>query len=131
MSSTIAVIAASSSASSSAALAASAHAERIARCGISIPNFEPKTATVAEMRDYASCVYVVHGSGEPMPAGVEIALKVLILGSLVGGLFFGAKSWREDGPVLGVLAFAMGALAIPIALLVVAAVVAGLAWIVM
>lgn len=67
----------------------------------------------------------------PMPAAVEIALKTLILGAVVGGLFFGAKCWREDGLVLGVLGFAMGALAIAMAFLVVVAVVAGLAWIVM
>lgn len=95
MGATSIAIASGASAQAAAASARAAKAECIANMG----NYDPKTATVQQQRDYASCVFRLHGDGEPMDAGAAIALKAVILLSFVGagiGAWIGYRDSYDD-----------------------------------
>lgn len=112
------------SGASAQAAAASARAAR-AECIATMPDYNPKTATVQEMRYYADCVYRVHGSGEPMPDGVVLVIKVAVVLLLVG---FGVGAWkgREEGGIIdGFVYGVVGAAAVFAVLLVGALLLAG------
>jgi len=92
--STSVAIAAAANAQAAAAAAVAAEARKTA-CKSLLKSYTPQGATVAEMRNYASCVETVYP--EPIPAGGVIVLKVvivLIMLATVAGTVYGA---REDG----------------------------------
>lgn len=94
-------------ASSQAAVAATAaHQVHVANCKAFMPNFNPKEATIAEMREYSACVDAMY----PMELGPEVifAVKVALFIALGAGLAGGWRharrhSWDGDAVVIGVL----------------------------
>ncbi len=81
-------------ASAQAAVASSQAAKAL--CVARMPNFDAKTATVQQAREYASCVHRVYGSGEPMDPGAVIALKLIVALSFVGLIAGGVYGWRDS-----------------------------------
>lgn len=105
------------SGASAQAAAASARAAR-AECIAAMPQHNPKTATVQEMRYYAGCVYRVHGSGEPMSDGLVLIFKVAVVFLLAG---FGVGAWKgynDEGVVVGFMYGIGGAVAVLAVILV-------------
>lgn len=74
----------------SAAAAAQAQAAREAACRAVQSSYRPDSATVGEMREYASCVQTLYP--DPLSADATIALKVavaLIFCGVIGGFVYG------------------------------------------
>ena len=93
-------------ASAQAAVASSQAAKAL--CVARMPNFDAKTATVQQARDYASCVHRVYGSGEPMDPSAVIALKFVVALSFVGLIAGGVYGWRNTwGDMLDVVMWAI------------------------
>ncbi len=92
-----------SAAAQSGVAARMAHEARVAACTATIPLYEPKTATVEQMREYASCVQVLYP--EQTSPGLIVALKVAFVIVLVSAAI---GAWRGDGcyrPAIGDRAF--------------------------
>jgi len=92
-------IAASASASAAAANARARKAE----CVSLMKGYEDTKATVGDRRDYASCVYTIHGDGVPMTGAELIILKIIIfiaLASIPVGVWWG---YKEDGVGFAIL----------------------------
>ena len=105
--------------SASQSSAAAANAAMSAKCATVLPNYRPEGASVAAMREYAACVYHVHGSGEPLDPFMALALKVVIVLSLVVGVVVSFRTFRESEmmerilyPIFGVFFVWFGALAL-------------------
>lgn len=66
------------------------------QCLATMAVYQPKSATVVQMREYAGCVHRVYGSGEPWyPVTlilIKAAIVVLILSMPVGAVV----GWRSD-----------------------------------
>lgn len=105
-------------AAQNAAQAASRAAEK-ARCERELKGYDAGTASVEQMRDYARCVFTVHGSGEPLDPTVVLALKATILVSvIVAGVGF-VRGWTKgDGFADGMMFGITGALLVWLAALV-------------
>ncbi len=101
-------------AASQAALAQSAaHEARVERCKGTLAAFDNKTATVAEVREYASCVSAVYPS--PMTGTDITGLKVLFVIALACGIGGSVWEWRRgyspdwvSVPLFGALFFLLG-----------------------
>lgn len=119
-SSSAAISASSAGIAASAAAQAELAAER-ARCYGVLDRYDAKTATVVQARDYAHCVYNIHGDGEPLSAWAAVLIKVAIVVGILSMIVGAIWGWREDGPMIA----AAGALMFPAALGL-AALVAGL-----
>ncbi len=46
------------------------------------------------MRDYASCVYTIYGSGETLTPAFAAVIAIVLLAGVVSGAIWG---WREGG----------------------------------
>lgn len=116
-------------ASQAAIASAEAHRAHVERCKATMPNFDAKTATVAEMREYSDCVSALYP--KELGADATIALKVLFVIALAG-MVFGA--WRDrkttawagwgSHAMMGVLWFLLAPCAVAFA----AAVLYGIRW---
>lgn len=104
-----------SSAASASAAAASARARK-AECMVRLEQYDVKTATVEQARDYASCVYTLHGSGEPLDPASAMLLKICIILVLAGAAVGGYRGWNYDG-LIGAFFFTIGAATITAAAL--------------
>lgn len=84
-----------------AAAAASASAARDAECRTVLAGYEPKGASVEMQREYASCVYRIHGSGEPLDPMAAFLIKVAVVLAFLGaaaGIFFSRQDpWNSWG----------------------------------
>lgn len=104
-------------ASVAAPMVAKAHDEA---CKVTIQTYEAHTATVEQMRDYASCVNRLHPS--EMTGGEVIALKIIIVLVLTGAVIGCIKPPFAHGqPDLEdrVMGFVVGAIATACGLLVI------------
>jgi hypothetical protein len=120
-------------AAATAAIASSNAAQiaaRRAECRAMMPGFQHDGATVVEQRQYAGCVYRLHGSGEPFSPGVEMALKAVFLLALVAGGFGAWVGWRDDGPLMALAIGLASAFAVPLIALLLWGIAAGLMWVV-
>jgi hypothetical protein len=102
---------AAAAAAQSAAAMAQAHAARVTACEAMVSGYRHETASESQMREYASCVGVLHPA--PITAGEEVWLKVgvaILLASFFGGGAWGW--WTGSGSGLGedVMNTVMGAL---------------------
>lgn len=104
-------------ATSQAAIAsAEAHRAHVEWCKATMPNFDAKTATIAEMREYSGCVDALYPS--ELGADATIALKIMFVIALAG-MTVGA--WRErqnglgDAAVMGLLGFLLAPCAVAFA----------------
>lgn len=101
-----------------AAQAASRAAAK-ARCESELKSYDAGTASVEQMRDYARCVFTVHGSGEPLDPNVILALKVTIIVSLIAAGVGFVRGWTKgDGLGDGLLFGLAGAILVWVAALV-------------
>ncbi len=91
MSTSIAI--SSAALASSAAANSAASAAKKTACMSYIQNYKAETATVEEMREYASCVERLHPN--ELSDGGIIAVKVLIVAAIVG-IFIGAYQARYE-----------------------------------
>lgn len=85
-------------ASQAAIASAEAHRAHAERCKATMPNFDAKTATVSEMREYAGCVDALYPS--EIGSDATIALKVLFviaLSGLVGGAWWERRNSSLSG----------------------------------
>jgi hypothetical protein len=83
-------------AGASAQASAASEIARKAECTAKEAAFQPTTATVEQKRDYASCVYTLHGSGEPMDPWTALLLKICVFLVFCGagvGLF---AAYKDD-----------------------------------
>jgi len=127
MSATATVIAASSAASSAAQASLAA---RKAECYAEMPAYKHEGATISDMRDYASCVRLIHGTGEPLEPWVIITIKVVIVMILAGAAIGAWRGFKDDG-ITGSLVFAaVGAMAGLLLPLAVIAAIAGVMFVV-
>ena len=78
-----------------ASQAAAASARR-AECRVILDRYEPKAASVTEMREYASCMTTLYGTGEPLSATAALTIKALIIATLAGAVIGGWFGWRFD-----------------------------------
>lgn len=119
-------------AASQAAIAQSAaHEARVERCKGTLAAFDNKTATVAEVREYASCVNAVYPS--PMTGADITGLKVLFVIALAFGIGGSVWEWRNGFmtdwmsiPLFGALWFLIG----PILLACVIGLFYGIYWVI-
>lgn len=91
-----------SSQAAAAAASAAVHQVHVDSCKASMPNFNPKTATVAEMREYGSCVDVLYPSqpGGGAVIGIKVALIVALIGLIFGMWYEGrASRWKRWGDI--------------------------------
>lgn len=123
---------------------AAAHTAEVSRCKIIIKGYDAKTATITEMREYAACVNTVYPA--PMTPDEVVVAKfifVLALLGMVAGLIYCKRSetktttnWgggftvtHERSSVVGyLLAGSIGFVGLPIAVIVVAGIMAGIIW---
>lgn len=93
-----------------ASQAAAAAARRV-ECQAILDRYDPKAASVTEMREYASCVTTIYGTGEPLSAAAVLMIKLLIIATLAAAVVGGWLGWRNDRDwmeaVMGVLLGAM------------------------
>lgn len=98
------------SAATNAAIAAdeAANAAKSARCSVTMPTFNPATASIAEKQEYAACVAHVFPSGKgPMiPYGVGVGAGVALLVCIIVGAVVMFRS-PYGGEIMDI---AMGAL---------------------
>jgi hypothetical protein len=92
---------------------------RDAECRVVLENFDTTTKpTLNEQREYAGCVYRMHGSGEPLTQGDVVAIKVLIVIAIIGaciGIYkAGQDSWNGITEYFAMALF--GAIGAPIVL---------------
>lgn len=107
------------------ALVQAQQAKELARCNGVLQRYNPATASVVEMQDYAGCVVTVHGSGQPITGAEAVLVKIAILLVFVGMLVGGYFGWRADGWV-GCLMFSLfGAAGAALGMFVLALIVAG------
>lgn len=81
----------------SATVLSEADSAKKTACASYIKSYNAQTATVQEMREYASCVHRVYGRGEPLSGGEIGAIKLAILVFFVAWVLSGYKLYREDG----------------------------------
>jgi hypothetical protein len=123
-------VAIASSANTTALIAAAqAREAKIIACKTNIDSFDSKTATMAQMKQYADCVDTVYPS-DVSPSGV-IAFKVIfviaIIGMLVGFYKAHKSSYHNDFVDYAMFGF-MGFIFLPVASLFVGGVGYGLFW---
>lgn len=87
-------IAASANANAAAANAAAARAKRIA-CMKYVPGYQHDRATVAEMRQYAECVEILHP--EPLTGAEALWIKAAILACFIGIGVGSRIGWKDGG----------------------------------
>ncbi|WP_089177276.1 hypothetical protein [Bosea sp. AS-1] len=113
-----------SAAAQAQAAAAQAAAERSVCISIT-KNYAPATATVADMREYANCVFTLHGTGEPMSASAALLIKGMIVLAFIGAAIGGWLGWRDDGPIMAAIGSFIGAVVVAAAVFVLITVAAG------
>lgn len=106
MSATGVAIGAAAQAQATAAMIAAENA----RCTAVLTQPLMTTASVDEKRDYAGCIFRVHGSGEPMTEASAILLKLLIVVCFVGAGFGAWVGWRQEGGPFAVMGLVIGAM---------------------
>lgn len=115
-------------AQSQAAMAAARKAKEIS-CKSYISSFDPKTATVEQMQQYAECVEVLHP--QPMSHDDVIAAKFFFALALIGMLVCGGWQlykyglhWWEDALIHAALGFFL----VPIGVGIILVLIAGVLW---
>lgn len=115
-------------AQSQAAMAAARKAKEIS-CKSYMSSFDPKTATVEQMQQYAECVDLIHP--KPMSHDDMIAAKFFFALALIGMIVCGGWQlykhglrWWEDA-LLGALA---GFFLVPIGVGIILGLIAGIFW---
>lgn len=76
-------------AANTATMAANAarHRAAVEACQVKLATYNAERATELEMRQYASCVQLLHPAPDkPMPAIVEVAVKVAIVLAIIGAV---------------------------------------------
>lgn len=117
-------------AASQAAIASQAAYEaQVAQCKMTMIQFNPKTATVAEMRQYSDCVNFVYPK-EVCGAAI-VYFKVLLVVALIGMCVGVFREWRGNGCAslfdCGMAAF-FGLLVPPLVVSVLTLLVWGIIW---
>lgn len=93
MAGTSAAVAATGAAN--AAIIAARNSELKSEClSLTMPKYQHDGSTIDQMRDYASCVYRVYGSGEPMSSTLALLIKASIVCAIIFGSAFGWREWR-------------------------------------
>ena len=129
MSTTLALSAAANA--QSAAALASANAARDTACQSLINSYQPKGASVSEMREYAACVQRLHP--EPIPADATTVLKfavVILLLSMPVGAWIGYRSHLGGDVMSAVMGAIGGLLASGLGMFTLVAVIAGVRFVV-
>lgn len=123
-------VAIASSANTTALIAAAqAREAKIIACKTNIDSFDSKTATVAQMKQYADCIDTVYPS-DVSPSGV-IAFKVIFVIALIG-MFIGfykahKDTYGSDWTDYAMYGF-MGFLLLPVALGIIGGIGFGVVW---
>ena len=96
--------AATSASMAAIAAASAADAAKSARCAVVLRQYDPSVATVEQMREYASCVRHIYGTGGRAADAQIFALILLVavLAGAVGGAIWGARD-EYTGPLVGAL----------------------------
>ena len=125
MSSASIALSAAAIANSNAALSAARRAE----CMQLVNGYEHDTATVAQSREYAGCVFRLYGNGEPLSGPEVLALKIAVVVALIG---VGVGAWvgREDGWGFAIFGAVLGAIILPALVAFAAALLYGAYWVV-
>ena len=112
------IVMTSVAAASAASASSAASRARFESCKMTIIQFDNKTATVEQMREYAACVE----NNFPMPAdaGTTLMIKIFIVLSLIGLIGGIVKAYRDylegwRGLETFILFAIFGAVAIPAA----------------
>lgn len=117
--------AAASAAASNAAAQAAARRAHEAECRITMPSYQDATATVEQRHEYAGCVDLMYP--QEMGGGETIFVKALIALCFIGigvGAWWGSRD-TFTGAAMGAF---LGAIVLPLALLVLAGLAAGAAF---
>lgn len=127
MSNTIAISTATqANVMAAAANARAAEAKRIA-CQSNLKTYQANTPTVAEMRQYAECVDIVHPL--PVDGGVIVLYKIFFIVALLGMAFGFWKAKKEYGDFGEYAMFGfLGFIFAPVAVGIVLGILAGIAW---
>jgi hypothetical protein len=92
---------------------------RDAECRVVLEIFDSSSKpTINEQREYAGCVYRIHGSGEPLTSGEVMAWKAIIIIAIIGaciGIYKARQDPWSSGFDYFTLAF-LGALGLPLVL---------------
>jgi len=119
-------------AANAATVAANAarHRQAVAACQANVAAFEPAGATVEQKRYYAQCVQLLYPApDQPMPAGLEIALKAAIVLAIFGAIVPWFRSSPGDGWGEKLFLSFLGAILTPCCAAFVVGLVMGARWV--
>jgi hypothetical protein len=71
------------------------HAAMVDKCKYVINNYDSTTATIGDMRQYSSCVYMIHGSGN-QPSENEVLIIKAGITTLLIFMAIGAYLNKDD-----------------------------------
>lgn len=120
------------SSAASAQAAAAQHAARIAHCEIVVSNFDNKTASVQETKEFSRCFIDLYP--DPLSASSTIFFKIIFIIALISGIagsyIFNKKGyWYSNGDFMDyVMCFFLFFISVPIGIFVVMGIGYGIAW---
>lgn len=86
-------------------------AAKDAQCKATLSTYDSlNKPTIAEQREYADCVYRIHGTGEPMSADVAIVLKIVLLIIIISSVYGGYTEYKNKNMGGGVIDIFMWAI---------------------
>lgn len=126
---TAAVTAANATVMAANAANAARHRAAVEACQVNLSTFDPAGATVDRKRQYAECVQLLYPApDQPMPAGLENALKAAIVLALFGAALPWAMRFGDDF-VEKLAMTVVGALAVPMVVWFFVGLIMGARWV--